>query len=97
MKLLKLINLIFIFVMGLISFSLNRTNLLLSLLSLEFMVLGLFLMLNFFLSIQYYDLYYLLMFLVFSVCEGALGLASLVSLVRVHGNDYSSSLSVSLW
>lgn len=33
------------------------------------------------------DKYFILFFLTFAACEGALGLALLVSLVRRHGND----------
>jgi hypothetical protein len=33
-------------------------------------------------------------FLVFSVCEGWLGLYILVSIIRSHGNDYFQSYSV---
>lgn len=35
-----------------------------------------------------YDIYILIVFLVFSVCEGSLGLSILVSIIRSHGNDY---------
>ena len=33
------------------------------------------------------DLYFRLFFLTLAACEGALGLALLVSIVRTHGND----------
>ena len=33
------------------------------------------------------DLYFRLFFLTMAACEGALGLALLVSIVRTHGND----------
>nr|AOY39418.1 NADH dehydrogenase subunit 4L [Hydnocerini sp. BMNH-844241] len=87
---------IFMFIMGLLSFSIKRKHLLLMLLSLEFMVLslflGLFLMFNNFM----YEYYFTLIFLTFSVCEGALGLALLVSMIRSHGNDYFQTFSI-LW
>jgi NADH-ubiquinone oxidoreductase chain 4L len=33
-------------------------------------------------------------FLTFRVCEGALGITVLVSLIRTHGNDYFNSFSI---
>nr|YP_010222559.1 NADH dehydrogenase subunit 4L [Glaucias dorsalis]UCC46009.1 NADH dehydrogenase subunit 4L [Glaucias dorsalis] len=82
---------------GIIVFCSTRKHLLLSLLSLEFIVLSGFLSL--FLTMMYYgyELYFCLMFLVFTVCEGALGLSILVSLVRSQGNDYLSSMSMLSW
>nr|YP_010631643.1 NADH dehydrogenase subunit 4L [Propomacrus davidi]WBP61421.1 NADH dehydrogenase subunit 4L [Propomacrus davidi] len=81
---------------GLISFCLNRKHLLLMLLSMEFIVLGLFF--NLFLYLSYYDFefFFSMIFLTMSVCEGALGLAILVSMMRTHGNDYFQSFNV-LW
>nr|AXS66107.1 NADH dehydrogenase subunit 4L [Cucujoidea sp. 46 KM-2017] len=86
----------FIILFGLISFSLKRKHLLLMLLSLEFVVLGLygFVVLN--LSLSSLDLFFSMIFLTMSVCEGALGLSMLISMVRMHGNDYIMSLSF-LW
>jgi hypothetical protein len=34
-----------------------------------------------------YSLFFVVYFLVFSVCEGSLGLSILVSIIRSHGND----------
>nr|WMC21046.1 NADH dehydrogenase subunit 4L [Chtenopteryx sicula] len=36
----------------------------------------------------------MMVIVVFGVCEASLGLSLLVSLIRVHGNDYVSSLSL---
>nr|YP_010693442.1 NADH dehydrogenase subunit 4L [Chalcopis glandulosa]WCB99324.1 NADH dehydrogenase subunit 4L [Chalcopis glandulosa] len=85
------------FFCSVIVFCSTRKHLLLALLSLEFMVLFTFLMLFVLLMNFGYDLYFSLMFLVFSVCEGALGLSILVSLVRSQGNDYLSSMSILSW
>nr|YP_010631656.1 NADH dehydrogenase subunit 4L [Propomacrus bimucronatus]AFQ62298.1 NADH dehydrogenase subunit 4L [Cheironitis sp. MJTNT-2012]WBP61434.1 NADH dehydrogenase subunit 4L [Propomacrus bimucronatus] len=84
------------YVGGLISFCLKRKHLLLMLLSMEFIVLGLFF--NLFLYLSYYDFefFFSMIFLTMSVCEGALGLAILVSMMRTHGNDYFQSFNV-LW
>nr|YP_007476433.1 NADH dehydrogenase subunit 4L [Dolycoris baccarum]AFI54821.1 NADH dehydrogenase subunit 4L [Dolycoris baccarum]AGF25247.1 NADH dehydrogenase subunit 4L [Dolycoris baccarum]AIC83239.1 NADH dehydrogenase subunit 4L [Dolycoris baccarum] len=82
---------------GIIVFCSTRKHLMLSLLSLEYMVLCLFLFL-FIVMLNYGgELYFTLIFLVFTVCEGALGLSILVSLVRSQGNDYLSSMSILSW
>jgi NADH-ubiquinone oxidoreductase chain 4L len=39
-------------------------------------------------------LFFVVYFLVFSVCEGSLGLSVLDSIIRSHGNDYFQSYSV---
>nr|AVJ52535.1 NADH dehydrogenase subunit 4L [Hotea curculionoides] len=82
---------------GVIAFCSTRNHLLLALLSLEFMVLSIFFMMIYLMMMYGYELYFSLIFLVFSVCEGALGLSILVKLVRNQGNDYLMSLSVLSW
>nr|YP_009753999.1 NADH dehydrogenase subunit 4L [Cheirotonus gestroi]QIT06608.1 NADH dehydrogenase subunit 4L [Cheirotonus gestroi] len=82
--------------MGLLSFCLKRKHLLMMLLSMEFMVLGLFFNLYLYLSYYGFEFYFSMAFLTMSVCEGALGLGILVSLMRSHGNDYFQSFNV-LW
>lgn len=79
---------------GTIVFCSTRKHLLLSLLSLEFIVLSGFLSLVLVIIIYGYELYFSLIFLVFTVCEGALGLSILVSIVRRQGNDYLSRISL---
>nr|YP_009561690.1 NADH dehydrogenase subunit 4L [Scopura longa]QAT19801.1 NADH dehydrogenase subunit 4L [Scopura longa] len=85
---------LFMFVSGAWVYTSKRKHLLLTLLSLEFMVLSLFLILFFYLSLINYELYFSMVFLTFSVCEGALGLSILVSMIRSHGNDYFQSFSI---
>nr|UEK24795.1 NADH dehydrogenase subunit 4L [Potamanthellus edmundsi] len=85
------IGLIFI---GMMVFVSNRKHLLATLLSLEFIVLGLYLILFMYLLMKGSELYFLMLFLTFAVCEGALGLSILVSLIRTHGNDFFQSFSV---
>nr|YP_009528678.1 NADH dehydrogenase subunit 4L [Cyrtotrachelus buqueti]AXU05691.1 NADH dehydrogenase subunit 4L [Cyrtotrachelus buqueti] len=87
--------LIIMFFTGLLVFSLNRKHMLLMLLSLEYTIVALFLLLFMFLNV-YEDYYFSLVFLVMSVCESALGLAVLVSMIRGHGNDFMVSFN-SLW
>nr|AML26310.1 NADH dehydrogenase subunit 4L [Hydrophilidae sp. BMNH 1274335] len=87
---------IFMYLMGVLSFSFNRKHLLMLLLNLEFIVLSLYMNLFLFLSMFSYEFYFGMIFLTISVCEGALGLSILVSLVRSHGNDYFQSFNI-LW
>nr|ALO77657.1 NADH deshydrogenase subunit 4L [Anaspis sp. ANA01] len=86
---------VLMFLVGLIVFSLKRKHLLLMLLSLEFLVLSVYLNAFMYLSFSA-DFFFSMIFLTFTVCEGALGLSILVSLIRTHGNDYFQSFSV-LW
>nr|AML25779.1 NADH dehydrogenase subunit 4L [Hydrophilidae sp. BMNH 1274306] len=87
---------LFMYLMGILSFSMNRKHLLLLLLNLEFIVLSLYINLFLFLMIFSFEFYFSMIFLTISVCEGALGLSILVSLVRSHGNDYFQSFNL-LW
>lgn len=80
-----------IYIVGNIIFVSNYKHLLIVLLRLEFIVLRIFLFLLIFLGLIEYDIYILIVFLVFSVCEGALGLSILVLIIRTHGNDYFQS------
>nr|YP_009939496.1 NADH dehydrogenase subunit 4L [Chrysomela vigintipunctata]QNV48737.1 NADH dehydrogenase subunit 4L [Chrysomela vigintipunctata] len=84
------------FICGLIIFSSKRKHFLLMLLSLEFMIVSLFLNLLIYLSIMNYEYFFSMIFLTMSVCEGALGLSILILMIRTHGNDYIMSFS-SLW
>lgn len=87
---------ILIFMTGLVVFSLKRKHLLLILLSLEFLVLSIYLNLFIYLRYLFNDFFFSIVFLTFRVCEGALGLSILVSLIRTHGNDYFQSFNI-LW
>nr|URX54041.1 NADH dehydrogenase subunit 4L [Neotermes fulvescens] len=82
------------FFCGIWTFSSGRKHLLATLLSLEFMVLILFVLVYHYLCFFNYELYFVMLFLVFSVCEGSLGLSILVSMIRGFGNDYFQSYSV---
>nr|ALO71005.1 NADH deshydrogenase subunit 4L [Pselaphinae sp. 4 EF-2015] len=84
------------YIMSLLVFSLNHKYLLLMLLSLEFIVLSLFLNLFLLLIKIEVSIYFSMLFLVMMVCESVLGLSILVSLIRTHGNDYMKSMSL-LW
>jgi NADH-ubiquinone/plastoquinone oxidoreductase chain 4L. len=41
-----------------------------------------------------YELYFRIVFLTFSVCEGALGLSILVSIIRGYGRDFFGSYRI---
>ena len=84
----------FLFFCGIWVFSSNRKHLLATLLRLEFIVLVLFVVIYFYLCCYDYELYFVMLFLVFSVCEGALGLSILVSMIRGFGNDFFQSYGV---
>lgn len=83
-----------LFFLGILTFISNQKHLLSILLSLEFIVLRLFTSMIFFFNLFIYERYFSIIFLVFRVCEGALGLSILVSLVRTHGNDYFQSFNI---
>nr|ALO76195.1 NADH deshydrogenase subunit 4L [Dictyoptera aurora] len=85
----------FVFI-SFIIFSFKCQSLLLMLLSLEFVVLSIYLMM--FLMFHSYDFgfYFCLIYISMMVCESALGLSILVVMVRSYGNDYMQSLNV-LW
>nr|NP_976148.1 NADH dehydrogenase subunit 4L [Tricholepidion gertschi]AAO40221.1 NADH dehydrogenase subunit 4L [Tricholepidion gertschi] len=72
----------------------SHKHLLIVLLSLEYMMLGLYLCLVFFLASLDIEVYFSMIFIIFCVCEGSLGLSILVSMVRSHGNDYFSSYTI---
>nr|QWB85931.1 NADH dehydrogenase subunit 4L [Glenea licenti] len=81
---------------GMIVYSLKRKHLLIMLLSLEFIVVSIYLSMYMYFSQIGFEFFFLMFFLTMSVCEGVLGLAVLVLMVRTHGNDYILTFS-SLW
>nr|YP_010731051.1 NADH dehydrogenase subunit 4L [Maliattha signifera]WEG24724.1 NADH dehydrogenase subunit 4L [Maliattha signifera] len=85
---------ILMFIIGNLIFISKHKHLLIVLLSLEFIVLSIFFFFLIYLSFIENDMYMLMLFLVFSVCEGALGLSILVSMIRTHGNDYFQSFNL---
>nr|WKU84156.1 NADH dehydrogenase subunit 4L [Serichlamys sp. ECU1] len=83
-----------LFILGMMVFISNRKHLLSMLLSLEFIVLSLYYILFIYLLMMNYELYFSMIFLTFSVCEGVLGISILVSMIRMYGNDYFQSFSI---
>nr|YP_011010351.1 NADH dehydrogenase subunit 4L [Metrocoris tigrinus]WPW46966.1 NADH dehydrogenase subunit 4L [Metrocoris tigrinus] len=95
--LLNIFILFYMFICGMIILCSLRKHLLLTLLSLEYLVVIIFF--SFFLFLNFYDseYYFIIIFLTFSVCEGVLGLSILVSMIRCHGNDNLMNLSGLMW
>nr|YP_010043011.1 NADH dehydrogenase subunit 4L [Dineutus mellyi]QPC56771.1 NADH dehydrogenase subunit 4L [Dineutus mellyi] len=84
----------FMFFVGIFVFSIKRKHLLLMLLSMEFIILSLYILMFFYLSMFNFEYYFSMFFLVFCVCESVLGLSLLVSLIRTHGNDFFFSMNL---
>nr|YP_010454055.1 NADH dehydrogenase subunit 4L [Euprymna berryi]QXJ42032.1 NADH dehydrogenase subunit 4L [Euprymna berryi] len=85
---------VFIYICGVIILVFQWKHILNIMLSFEIMMLGIIFI--FLLSWGMYSSDYSLMMVivVFGVCEASLGLSLLVSMVRVHGNDYVKSLNL---
>lgn len=83
-----------LFIIGVFVFVSNRKHLLSILLRLEYIVLRLFLLLFIYLNIYNFESFFRIIFLTFRVCEGALGLSILVSIIRTHGNDYFQRFNI---
>nr|YP_010547227.1 NADH dehydrogenase subunit 4L [Odontocimbex svenhedini]UYK52166.1 NADH dehydrogenase subunit 4L [Odontocimbex svenhedini] len=83
-----------IFFIGLLSFSMNRFHLLMVLLSLEFIVMSLFFLIIIYLNLNEMEMFFSMIFLTFSVCEGVLGLSILILMIRLNGNDYFQVLNL---
>nr|YP_010716202.1 NADH dehydrogenase subunit 4L [Parnassius davydovi]WDE75951.1 NADH dehydrogenase subunit 4L [Parnassius davydovi] len=82
------------FLCGNMIFISKHKHLLIVLLSLEFIVLSVFFLMMIYLNYIEYNMYMLMIFLLFTVCEGALGLSILVSMIRTYGNDYFKSFNL---
>nr|WRK67308.1 NADH dehydrogenase subunit 4L [Nemopterinae gen. 1 sp. 1 YZ-2023a] len=84
---------ILMFISGCLSYSLKCKHLLSMLISLEYIVISLFFLMIMNLMNYSFENFFTVIFLTFSVCEGALGLGILVMVVRTHGNDFFQSLT----
>nr|YP_010990652.1 NADH dehydrogenase subunit 4L [Klapperibrachys cremeri]WOW99083.1 NADH dehydrogenase subunit 4L [Klapperibrachys cremeri] len=83
-----------IFFSGILSLLMVRKHYLMSLLSLEFLLLSLFFYIFFFFDWFYYDYFFGIIYLVFGVCDGVLGLSLIVYLARKSSKDYLDTLSL---
>nr|YP_010121338.1 NADH dehydrogenase subunit 4L [Ceratodoris hiroi]QRC77953.1 NADH dehydrogenase subunit 4L [Ceratodoris hiroi] len=78
---------------SLFTFSKMNMHILILLISLEALMLSLLVFLFSFSLIYTSGFHMFLILLTFAACEAALGLGLLVSILRVRGNDYVSSVS----
>lgn len=86
--------LVFFVVRGLIIFCSQHKHLLVTLLSLEYIILCIFILLMLRRAQEIIEGYISLIFLVFAVSDGAVGLSILVVLARRHGRDYFKSFNL---
>nr|UBA17451.1 NADH dehydrogenase subunit 4L [Peruphasma schultei] len=82
------------FICGLLVFSFNYYHFLVTLLSLEYIVISLFWFVFSYFLMSLFDLCFVMFMLVFWVCEATLGLSLLVSMIRSYGNDYFMSFNL---
>nr|YP_010586169.1 NADH dehydrogenase subunit 4L [Eubasilissa sinensis]UZZ43931.1 NADH dehydrogenase subunit 4L [Eubasilissa sinensis] len=95
MKNMYLMNFIMInYLIGNFMYSLNRKHLLIILLSLEFIMLNLFFLIYLYTISLGNSMYFMVLFMVLSVCEGVLGISILMYMIRIFGNDYVRIFSV---
>nr|YP_011036689.1 NADH dehydrogenase subunit 4L [Xestocephalus biprocessus]WRK21293.1 NADH dehydrogenase subunit 4L [Xestocephalus biprocessus] len=83
---------IYMFFVSLFSLVMIRKHLLLVMMGLEFIVVMMLFFIFYICLMFSYSFYFYLFFMCFYVCEGVLGLSLLVGVVRLHGNDYLSSM-----
>nr|VFU78708.1 NADH dehydrogenase subunit 4l [Proasellus hercegovinensis] len=84
------------FSIGALSFMLNKKHLLAALISLEYMVLSLFMLVSLFYPLSWM-VNISLAFLTISVCEGALGLSVLVLYTRSFGGESLETTALNMW
>nr|ANJ70228.1 NADH dehydrogenase subunit 4L [Anisosticta novemdecimpunctata] len=87
---------IYLFLMSIMSFALNRKHVLTMLLSMELVILVLFFIMYMNFASMIFEFYFVLIFLTLSVCESALGLSLMVSIIRSYGNDNFNLMNL-LW
>nr|YP_006576238.1 NADH dehydrogenase subunit 4L [Sphaerotheriidae sp. HYS-2012]AFH54820.1 NADH dehydrogenase subunit 4L [Sphaerotheriidae sp. HYS-2012] len=82
----------FMMMVGVLIYVTNYKHVLIMLMSLEYMLLVVFMMLVECLCMLGGENQFLLIYIVFIVCESAVALGVLVTMIRNFGNDYFSSL-----
>nr|YP_010268832.1 NADH dehydrogenase subunit 4L [Thetibates serena]UIG88152.1 NADH dehydrogenase subunit 4L [Thetibates serena]UIG88172.1 NADH dehydrogenase subunit 4L [Thetibates serena] len=87
----------YMFFCGMLIFCSFRKHVLLTLLSLEYLVIFIFFCFFYLLFFFNGEFNFLIIFLTFSICEGVMGLSVLVNMIRTHGNDMLMNLSGLLW
>nr|WRY72470.1 NADH dehydrogenase subunit 4L [Zorka maculata] len=86
---------VYIFFMAMFCLILIRKHILLCLISLEFVVLSLLMLILSFCLMFNYSMYFYVVMMTFYVCEGVLGLSVLVYMIRCYGNDFL--MTMYLW
>lgn len=81
-----------ILISGLVVFSSKREHLLSVLLRIEYIRLGIYLIIM--VGLGEKDLFYSLIYITFTACEGAMALSVLVIMRRTHGGDYFKSFNL---
>nr|YP_009370860.1 NADH dehydrogenase subunit 4L [Oecanthus sinensis]AQM39922.1 NADH dehydrogenase subunit 4L [Oecanthus rufescens]ARO75195.1 NADH dehydrogenase subunit 4L [Oecanthus sinensis] len=94
MTLMLMMMYLLMYMSGLWVYCSKRKHLLIVMLSLEYMVMISYVLFLYLLGSMDYGMFMSMLYLVFSVCEGVLGLGILVSVVRFYGNDYFQSFVV---
>nr|YP_010583724.1 NADH dehydrogenase subunit 4L [Histioteuthis bonnellii]UXN83920.1 NADH dehydrogenase subunit 4L [Histioteuthis bonnellii] len=84
----------FIYISGLFVLLFQWKHILNVLLSFEILMIGIIFSFLLTWGVLSSDYSLMMVIVVFGVCEASLGLSLLVSLIRAHGNDYVSSLSL---
>nr|YP_010580836.1 NADH dehydrogenase subunit 4L [Euwallacea interjectus]UZT26982.1 NADH dehydrogenase subunit 4L [Euwallacea interjectus]WEP25219.1 NADH dehydrogenase subunit 4L [Euwallacea interjectus] len=90
------VSVMILFFSGLISYVLSNKHFLLMLISLEVMVLSIYVILFYYFFQFSFEEFVNMIYLTLSVSEGALGLSILVNLIRTHGVDMVMAFD-SLW
>nr|YP_009443857.1 NADH dehydrogenase subunit 4L [Prionoglaris stygia]ATU07078.1 NADH dehydrogenase subunit 4L [Prionoglaris stygia] len=78
---------------GMKSFIFYHKHILSVLLSLEFMMMSIYISL-FFYMLFYFDLYFMMIYLTLCVCEAVLGLSLLIMIIRSSGTEMHGVLSM---
>uniref|UniRef100_A0AAU6PC14 NADH-ubiquinone oxidoreductase chain 4L n=1 Tax=Tituria planata TaxID=3133672 RepID=A0AAU6PC14_9HEMI len=84
---------LYMFFMSMNSLVISRKHMLMSLLSLEFMMMSLLMKITLYCLMMKYSLFMLLFMMTFLVCEGVLGLSILVNMIRCQGNDLLNTMT----
>nr|WLE66207.1 NADH dehydrogenase subunit 4l [Aphidius gifuensis]WLE66246.1 NADH dehydrogenase subunit 4l [Aphidius gifuensis]WLE66376.1 NADH dehydrogenase subunit 4l [Aphidius gifuensis]WLE66389.1 NADH dehydrogenase subunit 4l [Aphidius gifuensis]WLE66402.1 NADH dehydrogenase subunit 4l [Aphidius gifuensis] len=85
---------IFFFISSCFMYSYYYKHILLTLISLEFMMVNMIYNLYYMMMINEINLFMITIFLGISVCESVLGLSLLINLVRLSGNDYNNNMKL---
>uniref|UniRef100_A0AAU6PC31 NADH-ubiquinone oxidoreductase chain 4L n=1 Tax=Funkikonia zheana TaxID=3133676 RepID=A0AAU6PC31_9HEMI len=82
----------YMIVVSMMSFMMTRKHTLMSLLSLEFMMMSTLMMIMLFCLLMKYSMYLFMFMMTILICEGVLGLSILVNMIRCQGNDFMNSM-----